>query len=78
MRDEITKELNRLVNENILEPVEKGGSEWASPIVCIEKNNGQYRICGDYKIEVNNQLKSDSYLPPSIETVFATMAGTNI
>ena len=78
MKKPVERELNRLVQEDVLEPINGGGSEWASPIVCVRKSDGGYRICGDYKVGINSQLKSDSYLAPNIETVFSEMAGTKV
>lgn len=43
---------------NILIPVTD--SEWATPIVPVMKSNGQIRICGDYKITLNQSLKRTS------------------
>nr|XP_046476578.1 uncharacterized protein LOC124216292 [Neodiprion pinetum] len=46
LKDKIEKELDRLVEEKILEPVEM--SEWATPIVPILKPNGDVRLCGAF------------------------------
>ncbi|XP_047135337.1 uncharacterized protein LOC124812559 [Hydra vulgaris] len=65
----------RLINykANILVP--PGGSRWASPLVVVRKTDEDLRICGDYKIGVNQKICSDSYPIPNIETVFYKMAG---
>ena len=50
--EKVEKELDRLVEEGILEPVEY--SEWASPIVAVLKPDKQsVCICGDFKQTVN-------------------------
>ena len=42
----VEEELNRLVREGILEPVEM--SDWASPIVPVLKSDGKsVHVCGD-------------------------------
>ena len=57
-----------MIQQGILEKVTHGESDWASPIVAIKKNDGDIRICGDYKIGANHPICSDSFLLPSIET----------
>ena len=31
-------------------------NDWAAPIVAVPKGDGQIRICGDYKVTVNQSL----------------------
>lgn len=45
------KELDRFVAEGVLECVKS--SEWAAPIVAVLKKDGGIRICGDYKVTIN-------------------------
>uniref|UniRef100_A0A1X7VXH6 Reverse transcriptase/retrotransposon-derived protein RNase H-like domain-containing protein n=1 Tax=Amphimedon queenslandica TaxID=400682 RepID=A0A1X7VXH6_AMPQE len=45
LKDSAEKEIQRLVWEGILEPV--NSSEWAAPIVVVPKKDGQLHICGD-------------------------------
>ena len=73
LKDRIEQELDRLVQEGILEPVEV--SEWAAPIVPIVKNDQSIRICGDYKVTVNQASKLDNYPIPKADDLFATLAG---
>ena len=51
LRDKIERELERLQSQNVIAPVQI--SEWAAPIVPIQKSDGSVRICGDYKLTVN-------------------------
>ena len=34
-------------------------SEWASPVVPVEKSDGSIRICGDFKVGLNDVLNVD-------------------
>ena len=47
VKSKVEEELNRLVAEGTLEPVQK--SELASPIVPVIKPDKSVRICGDFK-----------------------------
>ena len=74
MRDLVTKELQRLVSEGVLEPVQF--SDWASPIVAVLKEDRKsMRLCGDFKQTINPVSKLDRYPLPKIEDLFATLAG---
>ena len=57
MKPKVEVELKCLEEEGILSKVKF--SNWAMPVVPIVKPNGTLRICGDYKITVNPQLKSE-------------------
>ena len=47
MRVKVEQELDRLVSEGILEPVQF--ADWAAPIVPVLKSDGQsVGICGDF------------------------------
>ena len=50
-------------------------SEWAAPIVPVAKPNGTVRICGDYKLTVNQVSKLDNYPIPKTEDLLATLGG---
>ena len=73
----VEEELNRLVQEGILEPVEM--SDWASPIVPVLKSDGKsVCVCGDFKQTVNPVCKLDRYPIPKIEDLFANLRGGKV
>lgn len=71
LRTNVELELERLEREGIISPVEF--SEWAAPIVPVAKPNGTVRICGDYKLTVNQVSKLDNYPIPKTEDLLATL-----
>ncbi|XP_046619689.1 uncharacterized protein K02A2.6-like [Neodiprion virginianus] len=76
LKDKIEKELDRLVEEKILEPVEM--SEWATPIVPILKPNGDVRLCGAFNVTINPLLKTIRYAPPNFDHAMARLITKNI
>ena len=73
MRTVVEQELDRLVSNGILEPVQF--ADWASPIVPVLKADGRsVRICGDFKL-LNQACKLDKYPLPKIEDLFVQVAG---
>ena len=73
IRGSIERELDRLEASGILEKISY--SDWAAPIVAVPKKDGTIRICGDYKVTVNQALEVDQYPLPNPEDLFATLAG---
>ena len=73
-REKVEAELEKLVADGTLEPVEH--SEWAAPIVAVLKPDKQrVRICGDFKQTVNPVAQLDKYPIPRIEDLFSKLAG---
>ena len=74
LRDRVEEELDRLVAEGTLEPVET--AEWAAPIVPVIKSDKQsVRICGDFRLTVNPVSKLDNYPIPKVEDLFTKLQG---
>uniref|UniRef100_A0A5S6QYG5 RNA-directed DNA polymerase n=1 Tax=Trichuris muris TaxID=70415 RepID=A0A5S6QYG5_TRIMR len=71
LRDRISLELDRLVGQCVLEPVEY--TYCATPIVPIIKEDDRIRICGDYKCTVNKVLKKDMYRIPAVSDILTTL-----
>lgn len=76
LAEQVKDELQRLIKMGVLVPV--AYSEWASPMVCIRKPNGQIRICFDYKNTLNPQIQRDVYVLPTVEDIFAKMVDAKV
>ena len=68
----VQTELDRLVNQGILEPINY--SDWAAPIVAVTKSNGSVRICGDFKA-LNQQIQIDQHPLPSLDEILHKLQG---
>ena len=74
LQGQVNEELERLEREGIITPVQF--ADWAAPIVPVVKQDGKsLRICGDFKLTVNQASKLDRYPIPRIEDLFAKLAG---
>ena len=63
IKDDIIKELNELKDSGI---IEESNSDWASPIVVVQKKDGSNQICVDYR-KLNSTTKFDAYPMPRID-----------
>ncbi len=50
-------------------------SEWAAPILLVLKPDNSVRICGDYKLTVNQVSKLEQYPIPKLEDLFEKLSG---
>nr|XP_043895059.1 uncharacterized protein K02A2.6-like [Solea senegalensis] len=73
MKKKVEQELERLLEEKIIEPVKF--SDWAAPIVPVLKPDSRVRICGDYKITVNKVSPIEQYPIPRMEDMIACLTG---
>ena len=73
LRKKVEQELERLEREGIIKPVQF--SDWAAPIVPVVKADGSIRICGDYRLTINQASKLDAYPLPKVEELFASLSG---
>ena len=74
MKPLVEAELERLCKEGIIEPM--SFSDWAAPIWSILKpDRKSIRICGGFKLTINQVSKLDCYPIPKVEDLLATLAG---
>ena len=76
LRVKVDEELQRLQRTGVISPVRF--SEWAAPIVPVTKRDGSVRICGDYKVTVNQATLPHSYPLPCIDDLFAALSGGRV
>ena len=73
LKPAVEAKLDELIAQGILVPVNY--SEWASPLVLVPKADKSARICGDYKVTINQYLDIDKYPLPTPQDLFATLSG---
>ena len=75
LKPAVEAKLDELIAQGILVPVNY--SEWASPLVLVTvpKADKSVRICGDYKVTINQYLDTDKYPLPTPQDLFATLSG---
>ena len=73
LQAKVKEEFNRLQTAGIIKTVKF--SEWAAPIVPVVKPDRSIRICGDYKVTINQAAKPDTYTLPKIEDLFTSLSG---
>lgn len=69
-------ELDRLEKAGIITPVKH--SEWAAPIVPVVKTDKTIRLCGDYKLTLNQAAMTETYPLPRIDELMATLSGGTV
>ncbi|XP_062373268.1 uncharacterized protein K02A2.6-like [Sardina pilchardus] len=73
LKGTVEQELDRLEAMGIISKVDR--SDWASPLVVVPKSDKSIRICGDYKVTINQSVEEETYPLPNTEDLFATLAG---
>ena len=71
--ESVEEELARLEREGVLERVDS--SKWATALVCVRKRDGSVRLCGDYKLTINQCTEVDQYPLPRPEELIQKLAG---
>jgi len=65
----LEKEINRLLAAGL---IEESNSEWASPIIILQKKSGDIRLAVNY-IALNSVTKLDTYSIPRIEDILQSL-----
>ena len=72
MREKVEEDLDRLVAEGTLEPVDY--SDWVAPIIAVMKSDYKsVHICGDFRMTITPVSKLNCYPIPKTEHIFAML-----
>ncbi|KAI5715463.1 hypothetical protein M8J77_016422 [Diaphorina citri] len=71
LQEKVDKELDSLEAQGIISPVSI--SDWGSPLVCIQKPDGNVRLCVDYKCGVNERLIQANHPIRTIDDVIHSL-----
>ena len=73
LKDRLKSVLDRMVNLDIIETITES-TDWVSQLVIVEKPNRKLRVCLDPR-DLNKAIKRQHYKLPTVEELFAEMAG---
>ena len=76
LKKPLESKLGALERESILIKVDH--SSWAFPVVLVLKPDKSIQMCGDYKVSWNPWVKTDGYPLPTVQDLFATLAGGKV
>ena len=76
LREAVEAEINKLEEHGVIVKVDH--SDWASPIVVVPKAGGSVRICGDYKVTMNQVVDDEQYPLPTAQDLYSTLAGSKV
>ena len=68
------KEVNRMLEAEVIEPAQ---SEWASPVVLVDKKDGTTRFCVDYR-KLNSVTVKDTYPLPRMDECLDSLGDATI
>ena len=78
LRNKVAQELDKLLEEDIIERVEGEPTPWLSPIVVVPKRNkDEIRICVDMR-EANKAILRERHLLPTTEELISDLNGASI
>ena len=73
-RELVKQELDRMLKAKVINP---STSPWASPIVLVNKKDGDVRFCVDYR-KLNRLARFDAYPMPRIEELIDTVGPARV
>ena len=76
MKAKVDVELDHLIEEGILEPVEF--SEWASPVVIVQKKDDSIHLCADFKVTLNQHIEPNIHPIPNPTDLLSSLSGSTV
>ena len=76
LREKVEDKLRELVEQDIIEPVEHA-SQWVSPVVVSNKENGDIRLCIDMR-QANTAIVRERHPIPTVDELLLDMSKSNV
>ena len=76
LKGEVERELAKLEENGVIKKVSK--RSWAAPVVIVPKSDKTVRLCGDYKVTVNQAVEDEQYPLPTSQDLFAAVSGATV
>jgi hypothetical protein len=73
--EEVKKEIEKMLEAGLIRPCRY--AEWISSIVPVQKKDGRWRVCLDFR-DLNRAIPNDEYPMPIVETLINTATSNKI
>jgi len=70
--EEVKKEVEKMLDAGFIRPCRY--AEWISSVVSVQKKDGRWRVCVDFR-DLNRATPKDEYPMPVAETLINAVAG---
>ena len=78
LRDKVKKEIDKLIDQDVIEKVEGEPTPWVSPIVTPPKRNPEeIRLCVDMR-EANKAIRRERHIMPTMEELIVDLNGAKM
>ena len=78
LRDKVKKEIDKLIDQDVIEKVEGEPTQWVSPIVTPPKRNPEeIRLCVDMR-EANKAIRRERHIMPTMEELIVDLNGAKM
>ena len=71
-REHVRQLIQDMLKKDVIQP---SSSPWASPVVIVQKKDGSYRFCVDYR-KINTITRKDAYPLPRIDDTIEALSGS--
>ena len=72
LKSKMEDELHKLLSDGIIFPLTF--LKWAAPTLPVVRSDSKIRICGDYKLTVNQSATVDKYPLPKADDLFVSLS----
>ena len=76
LREAVENELDKLEKNGVIVKTER--SKWASPLVVVPKKDKSVRLCGDYKVTLNQAVEDEQYSLPTTQDLYVALSGSKV
>jgi len=77
LRRKVEKEINKMLQDDIIEEVRNEATPWISPIVTPPKKYGDVRVCVDMR-QANKAIERERRQMPTIDELIHDLNGTSV
>jgi len=77
LRKKVEKEINKMLQDDIIEEVRNEATPWISPIVTPPKKNGDVRVCVDMR-QANKAIERERHQMPTIDELIHDLNGASV